>query len=72
MCQPRARRARHQGHACPPSPERVAGEHPARLLVDGNLSGYGNLSLFNRQFLKQKGLSPREFRKQHGLVVRAA
>ena len=34
--------------------------------------GYSNLGLFNRQFLRQKGLSPRDFRKQHGLVLRSA
>ena len=34
--------------------------------------GYSNLALFNRQFLRQKGLSPRDFRRQHGLVLQTA
>jgi AraC-like DNA-binding protein len=34
--------------------------------------GYSNLSLFDRQFLRQNGLSPREFRKQHGFVFQVA
>ncbi len=47
--------------------------HAAKLLLEGNhnvteacyLSGYNNISNFNKHFKEVKGLSPREFMKQY-------
>lgn len=48
--------------------------HACSLLMQGNLAvsmiaeevGYSSQALFNRQFKAQKGLTPSEFRRQHG------
>lgn len=48
--------------------------HACELLMQGNSTvsliaetvGYSSLALFNRQFKAQKGLTPSEFRRQHG------
>lgn len=45
--------------------------HPAaRIAQVAGAVGYGNLALFNRHFLRAKGMSPSAFRKQQALLAK--
>jgi len=62
----------HTGKTFPEFVNELRIGHASSLLMEDNLNvtevafkcGFTNLSNFNRQFLKLKGLSPREFRLQ--------